>query len=47
VMTTVPATEFGRNFATYQRQVQRGPIGIKGPRSGRVRLLSQSKNVWG
>jgi PHD/YefM family antitoxin component YafN of YafNO toxin-antitoxin module len=28
-MTTVPATEFCRNFATYQRQVQRGPIEVQ------------------
>lgn len=25
----VPATEFCRNFATYQRQVQRGPIEVQ------------------
>lgn len=28
-MTTVPATEFCRNFAIYQRQVQRGPIEVQ------------------
>ena len=27
--TAVPATEFCRNFATYQRQVQRGPIEVQ------------------
>lgn len=25
----IPATEFCRNFATYQRQVQRGPIEVQ------------------
>jgi len=27
--TAVPATEFCRNFATYQRQVQREPIQVR------------------
>jgi PHD/YefM family antitoxin component YafN of YafNO toxin-antitoxin module len=56
--TAVPATEFCRNFATYQRQVQREPIQVQshGKTTGyfvsaeefeRVqRILSESRKAY-